>query len=180
MDIIIRKDFCFYRYLDPEYLHTSQLTEKSDVYSFGVVLIELLTGMKALAFDRPEEERSLAMHFVSCLKEDRLFDIVQTHMVEEVNKEQIKGVAMVAKSCLLLKGEERPTMKEVAMELEGLRSPVKHPWGCGGSESKTDQESLLINLHSLEHYGYGESNFCDLSCSENSRRSIMSPLGNGR
>lgn len=33
---------------------TSQLTDKSDVYSFGVVLAELLTGKKAISFDRPE------------------------------------------------------------------------------------------------------------------------------
>ncbi|KAG6737180.1 hypothetical protein POTOM_059781 [Populus tomentosa] len=44
----------FRRILRPEYLHTSQLTDKSDVYSFGVVLVELLTGMKAISFDKPE------------------------------------------------------------------------------------------------------------------------------
>ncbi|KAG6695619.1 hypothetical protein I3842_09G106900 [Carya illinoinensis] len=63
-------------YLDPEYLHTSQLTEKSDVYSFGVVLIELLTGEKALSFLRPEELRSLSVYFLSAVKEDRLFEIL--------------------------------------------------------------------------------------------------------
>ena len=41
-------------YLDPEYLHTSQLTDKSDVYSYREVLVVLLTGMKAISFDKPE------------------------------------------------------------------------------------------------------------------------------
>ncbi|KAL7263004.1 hypothetical protein ACSBR1_001216 [Camellia fascicularis] len=63
-------------YLDLEYFHTSQLTGKSDVYSFGVVLVELLTGKKALSFNRPKLERNLAMSFVSSMKEDHFFEIV--------------------------------------------------------------------------------------------------------
>ncbi|KAF7849105.1 hypothetical protein BT93_L1246 [Corymbia citriodora subsp. variegata] len=114
-------------YLDPEYLRTSQLTEKSDVYSFGVVLIELLTGKKALSFDRREEERSLAMYFLLALKENRLFQIVEELIAREDN-EQVKRAADLAKRCLKLKGEERPTMKEVAIELDGIRTMANHPW----------------------------------------------------
>ncbi|KAL7246087.1 hypothetical protein ACSBR2_001256 [Camellia fascicularis] len=62
-------------YLDPKYFQTSQLTERSDVYSFGVVLVELLTGKKAISFDRPEADRNLAMYFISAMKEERLFEI---------------------------------------------------------------------------------------------------------
>ena len=115
-------------YLDPEYLHTNQLTEKSDVYSFGVVLVELLTSMKALSFDRPEEERSLALYFVSSFKKGELFGILDRRMVNEENKKQIEVVARLAVRCLTLKGEERPSMMEVAMELEGLRRMEVHPW----------------------------------------------------
>jgi serine/threonine protein kinase len=108
-------------YLDPEYFQSSQLTEKSDVYSFGVLLAELLTGKKALSFDRSEEERNLAMHFVLSVKDNRLFEILDRRVVYEGNAEQLMEVAMLVKRCLRLKGEERPTMKEVAIELEGLK-----------------------------------------------------------
>ncbi|KAA8546579.1 hypothetical protein F0562_002682 [Nyssa sinensis] len=115
-------------YLDPEYFHSSQLTEKSDVYSFGVLLAELLTGEKALSFVRPEKDRNLATYFDSSMEEGRLFQILDHRPVNEGKLEQLKEVAELARRCLRVKGEERPTMKEVAMELEGLRVMEKHPW----------------------------------------------------
>ncbi|WRX30651.1 Protein kinase domain - like 10, partial [Theobroma cacao] len=115
-------------YLDPEYFHSSQLTEKGDVYSFGVVLAELLTGKQALAFDRPEKERNLAMVFVSSMKEDQLLEILDGRIANKRNIQQIQQVAELAKRCLSVRGEERPTMKEVATALEGLRVVEKHPW----------------------------------------------------
>ncbi|XP_062158389.1 putative wall-associated receptor kinase-like 16 [Alnus glutinosa] len=116
-------------YLDPEYFHTSQLTEKSDVYSFGVVIAELLTGKEALSFNRPESDRNLAKFFISAIKEDRLLQILEDHIVNEGNIEELKEVANLAKRCLRVRGEDRPSMKEVAMELEGLTIMGKHPWG---------------------------------------------------
>ncbi|XVF51826.1 hypothetical protein PTKIN_Ptkin04bG0215400 [Pterospermum kingtungense] len=114
-------------YLDPEYFLTSQLTEKSDVYSFGVVLIELLTGRKALCFQGPEEESNLARYFSSIMEEDRLLEILDLHVINEKTIEQLEEVAALARRCVSLKGEERPTMREVASELEGLRAMEKHP-----------------------------------------------------
>ena len=109
-------------------MHTSQLTEKSDVYSFGIVLIELLRGRKALSFDKPEVERSLVKYFLLYFKENRLFEVLEKYIANEGNVKQLKEVAILAKKCLRLKGEDRPTMKEVAMELEGLRKMEKHSW----------------------------------------------------
>jgi serine/threonine protein kinase len=116
-------------YLDPEYFHTNQLTEKSDVYSFGVVVAELLTGKEALSFNRPESDRNLALFFVSAIKEDRLLQILEDHIVNEGSIEELKEVANLAKRCLRVRGEDRPSMKEVAIELEGLTIMGKHPWG---------------------------------------------------
>ncbi|KAI3473883.1 hypothetical protein Pfo_028064 [Paulownia fortunei] len=113
-------------YLDPEYFHTSQLTEKSDVYSFGVVLAELLTGRKPLSTEKSEEERNLATYCVVSMKENRLFQIIEPRILREGSLEQIGAVAELVKRCLKLNGEERPTMKEVSMELERLRKYNLH------------------------------------------------------
>ncbi|KAE8100075.1 hypothetical protein FH972_018004 [Carpinus fangiana] len=131
-----------FEYLDPEYFHTSQLTEKSDVYSFGVVVTELLTGNEALSFTRPESDRNLAMYFVSTMKEDRLVQILEDHIVNEGNIEELKEVANLAKRCLRVRGEDRPSMKEVSMELEGLSIMGKHPWG--NADLYTEETECLL------------------------------------
>ena len=108
-------------YLDPEYFQTSQFTEKSDVYSFGVVLIELLTGEKPVSSTRSEEGRNLSTYFVHSLKENRLFDILDTQVSKVCNKDEVIVVANLAKRCVHLNGKKRPTMTEIMMELEGVQ-----------------------------------------------------------
>ncbi|WVZ08596.1 hypothetical protein V8G54_021942 [Vigna mungo] len=139
-------------YLDPEYMQSGQLTEKSDVYSFGVVLVELLTGEEPFSFQRAEDKRSLTFHFVCSLEEDHLFDVLQIGVEDEENKQEIMQVAILAARCLKLRGEERPSMKEVAMELEGIRLMDKHPWTNTGQNFE-ERQYLLSEAHSIREPG---------------------------
>jgi serine/threonine protein kinase len=163
-------------YLDPEYFQSSQLTEKSDVYSFGVLLAELLTGKKALSFDRPEEERNLAMYFVSSMNENHLFEIIDQQVLNEGNAEQLKEIAMLTKRCLGLKGDERPTMKEVATELEGLKAMETHSWMKGNMGSK-ETENLPGKPYDACFGGANSDSACYDSIND---QVIISGLDDGR
>ncbi|KAF3451042.1 hypothetical protein FNV43_RR07131 [Rhamnella rubrinervis] len=164
-------------YLDPEYLHTNQLTEKSDVYSFGVVVVELLTGKKALSFDRPEEEMNLAKYFLHSLKQGRLFEIVESNIVKEENREQVQEVAELAKRCLNLRGDDRPTMKEIAMELEGLRKMKKHPWVTTSAEhSNMEEVQYLLAETSINSNDYYQHQYNDGSIANAAYDSIRDHL----
>lgn len=107
-------------YLDPEYFRTSQLTEKSDVYSFGVVLVELLSGKKSIFLTHSLETMSLVNHFIDLMEDGRLFDIIDAQVKGDCIEEEAIVIANLAKRCLHLNGRNRPTMREVAMELEGI------------------------------------------------------------
>jgi serine/threonine protein kinase len=112
-------------YMDPEYFQTSQLTEKSDVYSFGVLLIELLTRKKPILDYMTEEVKSLALQFSMFFHQNQLSEIIDPEVAEEAGMRHVETAAKLALRCLRLKGEERPRMVEVAIELEALRRLMK-------------------------------------------------------
>ncbi|KAK7301433.1 hypothetical protein RJT34_12297 [Clitoria ternatea] len=165
-------------YLDPEYMQTSQLTEKSDVYSFGVVVVELLTGKKPFCFDGPEDERNLAMHFLSSLREDHLFEVLQFDILDEENKQGIMEVAMLAARCLRLNGEERPTMKEVTMELEGIKLMKNHPWT--NADQILEESQYLLHEASSSIYEHGDSSSHQYTGYDSIRDRLPITLDDGR
>ncbi|XP_020413013.1 protein CNGC15b [Prunus persica] len=108
-------------YFDP-YFQGDRLAEKSDVYSFGVILAELLTSQKPASPNSKGEEPPLATSLLSSMEEGRLNQILDGEIiVDETTSETAKKVADLAKKCLRSKREERPSMEQVAVELEGLR-----------------------------------------------------------
>ncbi|KNA26000.1 hypothetical protein SOVF_001450 [Spinacia oleracea] len=123
-------------YLDPEYFLTSNLSEKSDVYSFGVVLVELLTKRKPISWETGLEDRNLAMIFISSLKSNQFFDILEPQLLKEASQEQLVTIAELVEKCLSVKGEDRPSMKDVASVLEELGKQAKdgHQYNQGNND----------------------------------------------
>ncbi|KAG6471489.1 putative wall-associated receptor kinase-like 16 [Zingiber officinale] len=130
-------------YLDPEYFQTGEFTDKSDVYSFGVVLVELLTGKKPVA--KMRAVKNLATLFIDCVNSGRLVEILEERVVDEGTPELLEAVAELAMRCLSLNSNDRPLMREVAMELEALTRWRIHPWGNVNVE---EGDSLLAMVGS--------------------------------
>ncbi|CAL5092644.1 unnamed protein product [Urochloa decumbens] len=113
-------------YVDPEYHQCFHLSDKSDVYSFGVVLLELITAMKVVDFDRPAAEVNLASLALDRIGKGRVAEIVDPAVLagaaeEEWVMESVRHVSELAFRCLAFHKDVRPAMSEVAAELCRIR-----------------------------------------------------------
>ncbi|KAL0288594.1 UNVERIFIED_CONTAM: Wall-associated receptor kinase-like 22 [Sesamum angustifolium] len=60
------------------------------------------------------------------MEENRLQTILDSQIIEQGDKEEHLAVANLARRCLNMTGRKRPTIREVAMELERIR-PRENP-----------------------------------------------------
>ncbi|KAK4759099.1 hypothetical protein SAY87_020400 [Trapa incisa] len=111
-------------YLDPQYHQNFHLSDKSDVYSFGVVLVEIITALKVVDFSRPHSEINLAALAIDRIGRGCVDEIIDPFL--EPNQDawtlsSIHKVAELAFRCLAFHRDMRPSMMEVAEELEIIR-----------------------------------------------------------
>ncbi|CAL5023197.1 unnamed protein product [Urochloa decumbens] len=149
-------------YLDPMYFYTGRLTDKSDVYSFGVILVELLTRKKPFSYMTSEGE-GLVSHFVHLLAESNLPQILDPQVVEEGGQE-VQEVAVLAASCIKLKAEDRPTMRQVEHTLEGLYASKKYKEhdvvtgefeeGCSITMNCRSTQEMQVTVESSRRYSF--------------------------
>jgi serine/threonine protein kinase len=108
-------------YVDPQYHQNFHLSDRSDVYSFGVVLVEIITAMKAVDLTRAPSEVNLAQLAVDRIGRGRVDDIVDPYLDPHRDAwtlSSIHKVAELAFRCLAFHSEMRPSMAEVADELD--------------------------------------------------------------
>ncbi|KAL6526926.1 hypothetical protein OROGR_016016 [Orobanche gracilis] len=147
-------------YMDPEYFQSGQFTDKSDVYSFGVTLVELLTGENPYSFAANQEGKNLVSTFISMTKEnDQLCHILDPRVDGDVIMEDIRIIAELATRCLRSNGKKRPTMKQVSIELEGLRNrrPVSEMEQDTRDYFRDDESYLITTIDDTSRQESGES-----------------------
>ncbi|KAJ6776485.1 WALL-ASSOCIATED RECEPTOR KINASE-LIKE 21 [Salix koriyanagi] len=90
-------------------------------------------------------------HFIMLMEDNRLFDIIDARVKERCQNEEVILVANLARRCLNLNGKNRPTMREVTLELERI---------IGLSQKELNiQENCKISKNIME----GASNDWDAS-----------------
>ncbi|XP_047083917.1 wall-associated receptor kinase-like 14 [Lolium rigidum] len=131
-------------YVDPQYHQNFHLSDKSDVYSFGVVLVEIITAMKVVDFSRGPSEINLAQLAVEKIGRGCVDDIIDPYLDPHRDAwtlTSIHKVAELAFRCLAFQSEIRPSMAEVADELEQIQ--------VSGWAPSTDDAAFMSTTSSL-------------------------------
>lgn len=70
----------------------------------------------------------LAEYFVSIMEQKNIMDMVHPRVIEEARENEIEAVATITLKCLSMKGDDHPSIREVAIELRQIqRDGVPRP-----------------------------------------------------
>ncbi|XP_042062147.1 receptor-like serine/threonine-protein kinase NCRK [Salvia splendens] len=109
-------------YFAPEYAIVGRASLKSDVFSFGVVLLEIITGRKPIHKASNKEAESLVIWATARLHDSKrvIHELPDPRLQGKFEEEEMQVMAYLAKECLLLDPDSRPTMSEVVQILSTI------------------------------------------------------------
>ncbi|VVB01726.1 unnamed protein product [Arabis nemorensis] len=163
-------------YFAPEYAIAGCASLMSDVFSFGVVLLELITGRKPIQKPSSNKgEESLVIWAMPRLQDSKrvIEELPDPRLNGKFPEEEMQIMAYLAKECLLLEPESRPTMREVVQILSTITPdtskhrnfPINHlfqsnekkkeskgGWSRGGSRSGQEEESVDLTEPRFESF----------------------------
>ncbi|KAF3441258.1 hypothetical protein FNV43_RR15171 [Rhamnella rubrinervis] len=116
-----------------------------------------------------KKKPSLATYFIVCMEENCLVDIVDARIVKDGQGND--EIVAVANRCLNLNGKFRPTMREIAMELEAIQKSGKT---CSTEENHKQVE--LLRLEVTEPRDVPTSSIGSNPCTGSSSSLDVSPL----
>ncbi|XP_039125412.1 receptor like protein kinase S.2 [Dioscorea cayenensis subsp. rotundata] len=143
-------------YMSPEYIETGEATTMADVYSFGVVVLEVVTGMMAVDFRRPE---------VLLVRKVRNFE-ASNGTVEELVDWRLDGkcdhgelmrMVKLGIVCTRSDPDSRPSMKQIVSILDGKHDDLLTMFEGKKTEGREEWErknaSSLSSIRSIQALG---------------------------
>ena len=108
-----------------------------------MVLLKLLLKKEPVFTTESGMKQNLCNYFHSEMRTRSTTEIVAAKVLEEATQEEIEKVASLAEMCLRLRGEERPTMKQVDITLQLLLAERMNLSQSDTGDDEQDIQSLL-------------------------------------
>ncbi|KAJ4822283.1 hypothetical protein Tsubulata_006388 [Turnera subulata] len=126
-------------YFAPEYAMVGRASLMSDVFSFGVVLLELITGRQPIHKSTNKGQESLVLWAAPRLQDSGrvISELPDPRLRGNFPEEEMQIMAYLAKECLLLDPDARPTMSEVVQILSTI------------APDKSRRRNLPVNLFQM-------------------------------
>lgn len=107
-----------------------------------MVLAELLTGQKAIRLTASRGGESLVSWFLRAFESSNLDDVLAEQVAKAAKQETGVAIAELAKRCLNMDGKQRPTMREVALEVEVISQRQCVPVSCPKNQQDAVDQTL--------------------------------------
>lgn len=159
-------------YIAPEVSRTRTPTPSTDVFSFGMFLLEVGCGRRPIGeqSDDDAEDLFLSDWVYDCWKRGEILKVSDPRMEGGYLEKEMELILKLGLLCLHPKPEERPTMRQVVLYLDGTATLPNIPseydtvsgsffgegWGTSGSypsPSRTVSFGVMSSTNSVIQYG---------------------------